>query len=393
MSSDKKTDTNNTENEENINEEVSSKFIYDDSVPNLWKTPNPDKDEETNDLYICWKEFGIKPSKVSIYSEFNSDLLWEVIKEEFDVKDKSINKISEIIPEGTGFIYNTKYLIRINENLYLSFLEFDKMPDENDSFCSNLTFYYNQLFFNVEDLNELLLIFQPAMDTEDKSDPEKNIFSVNFNQSNQLELLHMNINLIDWDDSNMDEIYPNSTIKGVRKMIKKINKNDKGLHILCGPRGCGKTTFLNTMISKFKKKVIYIPLTMIEHTLNNLDFAPFLSLNKDSIIIIDDCENYFNKTHQKSNIYVSNLLQLLDSINSDCRNINIIISMNIKVDSIDDKLLECNHFTSIVEFKKMNNKKAMKLSKKLGFGKKYLHSAKLVDVVNDKKGIKDKKYL
>jgi len=366
-------------------------FKYNGNIPIL-NEPHIDKDEENSDLYVCWREFGIKPSKLGIYSEFNSDLLWDILDGNFKIEDKSINKVSEIIPDNDGFSYNTKYMIRINENLYISFLEFDKIPSSEDPFCSNVTFYYNQTKFSVDDLNDLLSLFRPAIENNKVDENiEKNIFTIHISTNNQLELHHLNMELTDWDESNLDDIYTDNIIKNGRKLIKGINKSDKGLHIISGYRGCGKTTFLKLIMSKFKKRVIYIPITMIEHTLNNIDFFNFMEVNKDSVIIIDDCENYFNKMHQKSNIYVSNTLQLLDSMRS--INAHILLSMNIKSESIDDNLFNCNNFSTIIEFDKLKSKKAEKLSKKMGFNKKYSDSISLSNIIKDKKSKKNSKYL
>ena len=130
---------------------------------------------------------------------------------------------------------------------------------------------------------------------------------------------------------------------------------------------------------------------MIENSFNNIDFNDFLDVYGEYVIVVDDCENYFNKMHQRSNIYMSNVLQLLDSLQS--VNVHIILSMNITTDLIDGNLLDCNNLKSIIKFDKMSDKKARKLSKKLGFNKKYLHSTSLSEVMNDKESGGESKYL
>lgn len=372
-------------------EKPSQDTEYDNHIPSdLWKKPFIDKDEELTDIYICWKEFGLRPSKVGIYSEFDRDKLWDIIDEDFDIEDQSINKVSELVPDDNGFILNSKYLIRINKDLYLSFIEFDSIPSE-DAYCSSLIFYYNHVNLDIDMINDILELFRSAIEILDdvEVDDVGNLFTLMINDENRLGLSPMIVKEKTWEE--VESFYNDSTIKKGKKVIDKVNNKKKGLHVLSGQRGCGKTTFLRPIINGIEKDVIYIPLTMIENSFNNIDFNDFLDVYGECVIVVDDCENYFNKMHQRSNIYVSNVLQLLDSLQS--VNVHIILSMNITTDLIDGNLLDCNNLKSIIKFDKMSDKKARKLSKKLGFNKKYLHSTSLSEVMNDRESGGESKYL
>lgn len=369
--------------------DISKITEYDNHVPDLWKKPYIDKDEGLIDFYICWKEFGLRPSKVGLYSEFNRDKLWDIIDEHFNIDDQSINKVSEIVPDDNGFILNTKYSIRVNSDLYMSFIEFDNIPSE-EAYCSSLIFYYNHINLNIDMINDILELFQSSIEIlNDMEVDGDNLFSLMLNDENELGLLPISIEEKSWEE--VESFYNKSIITKGKKIVNKINNKKKGLHILSGERGCGKTTFIKPLIREIDKNIIYIPLTMIENSFNNIDFNSFLDIYGECVIIVDDCENYFNKIHQRSNIYVSNVLQQLDSLQS--KNIHIILSMNITIDLVDENLLNCNNLKSIIKFDKMSNKKARKLSKKLGFNKKYLHSTSLSEVMNDKESDGGSKYL
>jgi putative ribosome biogenesis GTPase RsgA len=62
----------------------------------------------------------------------------------------------------------------------------------------------------------------------------------------------------------------NCRVNGKRKY--KIKKSEKGLSVLWGERGTGKTSIINYLADKLDRIVIFIPNNLIEHTINNPDF-------------------------------------------------------------------------------------------------------------------------
>jgi hypothetical protein len=56
---------------------------------------------------------------------------------------------------------------------------------------------------------------------------------------------------------------------------------------------------------------------MLELTLNSPEFRTFLKKYPKPIVILDDCEMIFNELFSKSNIYVNNILQMVDGLLSD----------------------------------------------------------------------------
>src|ERR1035437_2323842 len=114
--------------------------------PNFNLNINVNKDDsDLNDFLFIAHDFGVRPSKVVFYSQFDAAGVWEAISDDFKAKDIDINKSAEIIPDGENFIFNNKYCIKLNSNLYLSFLELDSTDDEGkeERIITNFTLFYN----------------------------------------------------------------------------------------------------------------------------------------------------------------------------------------------------------------------------------------------------------
>lgn len=354
-----------------------------------------DKDEDINDFFASWKKFNHRPSKITLFSQFDSDGVWDIIRNDFNVKDSNINKIAEIFPDPSGIAYNMKYFISITDDISISFYEFDKDTKEEDFqeiYSSNLTIFYNQRKVSVDDINNILSLFQTSMidlNIDKPSHKTINYLHLNMNNNFELKPLELNSPVLKKD---LKFYYNKEVIDSLSKSIELINSNNRGLTILDGIRGTGKTTLINYIINKLDKKIIYVPATIIEHTFTNIDFIDFIKLNPNSIFIIDDCENFFNRKVQKSNLYSINLLQILDGITSNSLNANFILSMNVEIEEIDTNLFESNNFLSNITFKKLYKSTADKLSKKLGFDIKYTNNVKLNDVIKGKNSSGDSTY-
>lgn len=139
----------------------------------------------------------------------------------------------------------------------------------------------------------------------------------------------------------------------------------KGIVLLHGKAGTGKTTYIRYLINNIKKKIIYIPPSMAD-SLANPQLIEFLMTNSNSILVIEDAENVLMKRVEHSSQAIANILNLTDGLLSDCANIQIVATFNTDVMNIDEALLRKGRLIAKYEFKELEEKRALKLCKKLG---------------------------
>ncbi len=139
----------------------------------------------------------------------------------------------------------------------------------------------------------------------------------------------------------------------------------KGIVLLHGKAGTGKTTYIRYLINNIKKKIIYIPPSMAD-SLANPQLIEFLMTNSNSILVIEDAENVLMKRVEHSSQAIANILNLTDGLLSDCANIQIVATFNTDVTNIDEALLRKGRLIAKYEFKELEEKRALKLCKKLG---------------------------
>lgn len=337
---------------------------------------NINKDEpHLNDFLYSWSSFGSRPNKITLYntystSEFNK-LISEMVVER--------NVFTEVIPSDESFVINDKMFVKIDDGLYLSYIIIDR--NHENSSINEITFLYKdydndykKIQIIIEKLNDCLVDFCEEVGN--------NVNTISISQ-NGLEIEPLDISI---DLENIDLYYSDKTIKSIDKLAKSIRKSDKGLSILYGERGNGKTSMINYIASKLDRVVIFIPNNMIDNTINNPEFRKFLKKQNKPIIVIDDCEVIFNEAFSKSNMFVNNLIQLVDGFLSDSIETNVIALFNVEEeDEIDHSLLECNTLIDIIEFDKLSCDKATELSKYIGHDKSYKIKSKVSDVVRKKK--------
>lgn len=165
------------------------------------------------------------------------------------------------------------------------------------------------------------------------------------------------------DNYNDDLIELNDTI------LKRLSrKNDKGLVLLHGVPGTGKTSYIRFLMSKLrrKKEIIFLPPNMAR-AITNPDLLKVLINHPNSIFIIEDAENIVMDRERNEASPVSAILNLADGILSDCLNVQIICSFNTELSRIDNALLRKGRLIARYEFKELALPKAIALSKRLGF--------------------------
>lgn len=334
-------------------------------------TLNVTKDDYSlNDFMIAWSKFGSRPNRVLIQNTYSTKLFNKAMSDLILEK----NVFTEIIPDSEEMIVNDRIFARLADGCYMSYVVIDRNMD--NSFIDSILFLYADGFDGLQDYVDLLN--ECLLDFEEDSDNKLNTVVLT---QNGLELEPINFHDVDLE--NMDSHYSTETFSKVEKSIKKIKKSDRGLTVLYGERGSGKTTIINHIASKLDRIVIFVPNNMIEHTINNPDFRRFLKKYDKPILIIDDCELVLNEMYNKSNLTTTNLVQMVDGFLASTMDVNVVAIFNTESeDDIDHNLLDCNALIDVVEFTRLSAEEATELAKAIDTGKKYKTPCRVVDVVN-----------
>ncbi|CAF0881577.1 unnamed protein product [Rotaria sp. Silwood1] len=160
------------------------------------------------------------------------------------------------------------------------------------------------------------------------------------------------------------------------KILKECNKKDgKGIVLLHGIPGCGKTHYIRYLVEEIQdKKLIYIPPDMAKD-ISKPEFLPFLLQHPNSILIIEDAENIVrdrNEITTNASQAVANLLNLSDGLLGDAMHNQIIATFNCDLTIIDKALLRKGRLIADYEFGKLDVDNAKLLSNKLGFDMEHI---------------------
>jgi hypothetical protein len=181
---------------------------------------------------------------------------------------------------------------------------------------------------------------------------------------NKLELKSMEIKRTKLDLG----LYYNDDFSEVDQIIRKrlAQKKDKGIVLLHGLPGTGKTTYLRYLINRVKKRVLFFS-PSIAGDLMNPDFIQLLINNPDTVLIIEDAENVIMDRKLNPGSSVSNLLNISDGLLADFLNIQLICTFNKSLTLIDEALMRKGRLIARYEFGKLATSQAQRLSDHLGF--------------------------
>ena len=229
---------------------------------------------------------------------------------------------------------------------------------------SSLTFYYNQDLFSdftyFQTLGEQIKSYLYYAISDPK---EADIKLVYFDMKNGFQTIKSKINIT---TINLTENYNDDIIEVNTKLIDFLKSRDTGLCLFRGEPGTGKSYFLRYLLTSYPNNYIFIPNNVTSH-LSSPDFLSFMMENKDSIFILEDCEQVlFNRELNPHNTGISGILNIADGLMSDVLNIKFICTFNTDINNIDKALLREGRCIINYEFKPLTIEKTKFLLNKLG---------------------------
>lgn len=190
--------------------------------------------------------------------------------------------------------------------------------------------------------------------------------------------INSNIQSTSFDFDNYNDDFQ----KALEETTAFLNQRESGLVIWHGIKGSGKTTAIRALISSVPKKYILVTNTIASY-LAEPDFISFMHEHKDSVFILEDCEQILmNREENRFGGAIANILNMSDGLMSDIFNVKFLCTFNTDIDNIDDALLRPGRCYNKYEFKELCEEKTAKLLNKQGHTPKVVKPMTLANIYN-----------
>ena len=303
-----------------------------------------------DDWYLNAKEVYLRYFQalpdISDIRSIDGEKMYEAFKQKFGHLTVQETRYQTYSRKKKGYGFDTVYLVLHNRCI----VEF------GSSYCDLLHDKGQGAF-----INEVTLLAAGFTERTKREPQEINLIVKSGNglklQPMEVKRTRLDLDLFYEDDFKaVDEV--------IRKRLKQ--KQDKGIVLLHGLPGTGKTTYLRHLIGKTSKRVLFLS-PSIAGDLMNPDFLNLLIGNPNTVLVIEDAENIIMDRKASPNSSVSNLLNISDGMLSDCLNVQIICTFNSELTLVDSALLRKGRLIARYEFGRLGINKAQRLSDHLGY--------------------------
>jgi hypothetical protein len=361
--------------------------INDENILLSLKSNGKSKSIEDFNVYEEYlKRFNEKPSSLKIMND---------VIDFFDVS--KIRKTMNLHFPNASLLFKD-YYYSIKYKKYISKKEIWRLS-EGYILCLNIDsadmfFEYPKTDIELEDYSEICdfnnIIIPNSSSKNYNKDINNNIINI-FEESLIIERDRPTIGMVavsdglyvkdfniteDFKLSYMDLHYGDGFKEFDKKLINKLKNDKKGLVLLHGDPGTGKTYYLRYLLSKLGKKdksILYLPPTMIE-SITDPNFVNFINSwvqnsEKPCILLIEDAEPLLISRDDNINGGITNLLNLTDGLLNDFFGIQIIATFNTSLDNLDKALLRPERLIARKEFKPLRKDDGIKLAEKIKIDK------------------------
>ncbi|RAK62256.1 AAA family ATPase [Hymenobacter edaphi] len=198
---------------------------------------------------------------------------------------------------------------------------------------------------------------------------------------NDLEFTPLDINIPELD---LSTHYNDDLLPAHDTIVRRLQQpQDKGIVILHGPPGTGKTSYIRHLCGQTDKPKLFIPPNLAAR-IADPEFINLLHDNTNSILIIEDAEALLTKRDAAGGgpSAVSNLLNLSDGLLADCFHIQIVCTFNTDLSRIDSALLRKGRLIAAYHFQPLTQPKAQALATSLGHTNPLDEPTALADIYN-----------
>lgn len=304
--------------------------------------------------------FNTLPNINSIYS-IDGEKIVEAIKANLSAEVKNIYQKQWYKKKKKQFVFDTTFIL-LDNNIVLDISE-DYMELLHDG-------------KNTDAIERIMAIILQYKKRERKEPLEINLI---VKTNDGLELKPMEIKRTKLDLALFYDDDFKETDAVIQQRLKK--KNDKGIVLLHGLPGTGKTTYLRYLVGKIKKRVLFLS-PSVAGNLMNPDFIELLVDNPNTVLVIEDAENIIMDRRYNSSSSVSNLLNISDGLLADFLNVQLICTFNSSLTMIDSALLRKGRLIARHEFGKLSIDKAQRLSNHLGLTATITEPMTIAEIAN-----------
>ena len=178
------------------------------------------------------------------------------------------------------------------------------------------------------------------------------------------------------------------------KLIERFKSGSKGLVLLHGDPGTGKTYYIRNLLKDLiamGKQVIYFPPNMVGHLVSP-EIMTFLSSTvmdmaeegKSCVLLLEDAEPLLASRAEGRSDGITNLLNITDGLLNDMLSIQVIATFNTEMKNIDTALLRPERLIARKEFKKLKKEDAQKLANSLNLDIKCEKDMTLAEIYSER---------
>lgn len=313
---------------------------------------------DTKTLYLYC--FNALPC-LNFVNSVDGEKAFAIFKEKYQPLISHIHQYRWYKRESKKYQFDKTVIILSNRCL----VEFD------DNYCEILHDGKQELF-----VQELTALVNQFKERQRRQPLEINLIVKN-NRGLDLKSMEIKRTKLDLD------LFYEDDFKEIDEIIRKrlSTKKDKGIVLLHGLPGTGKTTYLRYLVGKIKKRVLFLSPTVAENLMNP-EFVELLIDNPNTVVIIEDAENIIMDRKISGGSSVSNLLNISDGLLADFLNVQLICTFNNSLTLVDSALMRKGRLIAKYEFGKLSIEKAQRLSNHFGFSNTITKPMTIAEIAN-----------